>query len=232
MKQLIFFVILLAVFGFAAFMYRATLEAPFHGTNTASSTATACTAEAKVCPDGTSIGRTGPNCEFAACPLPNIELPPAGVSFVLPAGYKANPAALGADSTLIGAYEKLQLGSSSTQPDAIVVRRYAIPAGKDANFVMLTETKYETADMQPKSMQEFKPVIINGKTYQMFVAERFEAVVHVEYYLPRDNDVLRFEALQHNVMNWSDPALNVRTLKTVADLETLLGTLQSNEPAQ
>lgn len=27
-----------------------------------------CTMEAKVCPDGTSVGRTGPNCEFASCP--------------------------------------------------------------------------------------------------------------------------------------------------------------------
>jgi len=28
----------------------------------------ACTLEAKICPDGTEVGRTGPNCEFAACP--------------------------------------------------------------------------------------------------------------------------------------------------------------------
>ena len=28
----------------------------------------ACTQEAKICPDGSSVGRTGPNCEFAACP--------------------------------------------------------------------------------------------------------------------------------------------------------------------
>ncbi len=28
----------------------------------------ACTQEAKICPDGTGVGRTGPNCEFAACP--------------------------------------------------------------------------------------------------------------------------------------------------------------------
>jgi hypothetical protein len=27
-----------------------------------------CTAEAKICPDGSSVGRIGPNCEFAACP--------------------------------------------------------------------------------------------------------------------------------------------------------------------
>lgn len=28
----------------------------------------ACTADAKICPDGSSVGRTGPKCEFAACP--------------------------------------------------------------------------------------------------------------------------------------------------------------------
>jgi hypothetical protein len=30
----------------------------------------ACTQEAKICPDGSSVGRTGPNCEFAPCPTP------------------------------------------------------------------------------------------------------------------------------------------------------------------
>lgn len=28
----------------------------------------ACTLEAKICPDGSVVGRTGPQCEFAACP--------------------------------------------------------------------------------------------------------------------------------------------------------------------
>ena len=27
-----------------------------------------CTMDAKMCPDGSYVGRTGPNCEFAACP--------------------------------------------------------------------------------------------------------------------------------------------------------------------
>lgn len=31
-------------------------------------TPVACTTEAKICPDGSAVGRTGPNCEFAACP--------------------------------------------------------------------------------------------------------------------------------------------------------------------
>lgn len=29
----------------------------------------ACTQEAKICPDGSSVGRTGSNCEFASCPI-------------------------------------------------------------------------------------------------------------------------------------------------------------------
>ena|SRR3990167_3016937 len=29
-----------------------------------------CTMEALICPDGTAVGRIGPNCEFAACPTP------------------------------------------------------------------------------------------------------------------------------------------------------------------
>lgn len=34
----------------------------------------ACTMEAKICPDGSAVGRTGPNCEFAACP--SVSPPP------------------------------------------------------------------------------------------------------------------------------------------------------------
>ncbi|MBP9816600.1 MAG: hypothetical protein KBD05_01055 [Candidatus Pacebacteria bacterium] len=28
----------------------------------------ACTADAKICPDGSGVGRTGPNCTFPPCP--------------------------------------------------------------------------------------------------------------------------------------------------------------------
>lgn len=27
-----------------------------------------CTMDAKICPDGSAVGRVGPNCEFAPCP--------------------------------------------------------------------------------------------------------------------------------------------------------------------
>lgn len=33
-------------------------------------TASVCTMEAKICPDGTAVSRSGPRCEFAPCPTP------------------------------------------------------------------------------------------------------------------------------------------------------------------
>src|SRR3989338_9585624 len=41
----------------------------------------ACTQEAKICPDGTAVGRTGLNCEFAACPSAVKPLPPSCPTF-------------------------------------------------------------------------------------------------------------------------------------------------------
>lgn len=40
----------------------------------------ACTMEAKVCPDSTSVGRSGPKCEFTPCPTAQISPTPAGTA--------------------------------------------------------------------------------------------------------------------------------------------------------
>ena len=42
----------------------------------------ACTEEAKMCPNGSAVGRTGPDCSFAECPLPEVspEITVASVS--------------------------------------------------------------------------------------------------------------------------------------------------------
>ncbi|HBB04739.1 TPA: hypothetical protein DCZ39_07795 [Patescibacteria group bacterium] len=35
-----------------------------------------CTEEAKICPDGSAVGRAGPNCEFSPCPIVNVATVP------------------------------------------------------------------------------------------------------------------------------------------------------------
>lgn len=32
-----------------------------------------CTMDAKICPDGTAVGRHGPMCQFDDCPLPGVD---------------------------------------------------------------------------------------------------------------------------------------------------------------
>ena len=55
--------ILIFVAGIAAIGY-------FSYKNYFSNKPIACTADAKICPDGTAVGRSGPKCEFEACPTP------------------------------------------------------------------------------------------------------------------------------------------------------------------
>lgn len=55
----------------------------------------ACTQEAYVCPNGTVVGRTGPNCSFAQCPTVNTPTIPACITTgilpsPLPPNYNAN----------------------------------------------------------------------------------------------------------------------------------------------
>ena len=41
---------------------------------TVSNTSGICAMDAKICPDGSSVGRTGPSCTFAACPTSNTDV--------------------------------------------------------------------------------------------------------------------------------------------------------------
>src|SRR5581483_3506337 len=198
MKQLFIGVLIIVLVGIGAFLYRNAKERPAALAPTAP-TQQACTQEAKVCPDGSSVGRTGPNCAFAACSAPNVEDPSLGIAYVAPGGFTANQAALGSDPSLRAAYE-----TSGDQPNAITIYDFPIPAGKTAQEVILANTVHASSGVPAKSMSEFSPILTNGHTFQSITVERFEAVVHTEYYLVRTNDVLRFDALDHNVKNWTD----------------------------
>ncbi len=62
------------------------------GQTSSSSSALPCTMEAKICPDGSSVGRTGPNCEFAACSGARTSwtgstVSDANVTFTAPEGF-------------------------------------------------------------------------------------------------------------------------------------------------
>jgi len=58
----------------------------------------ACTMEAKICPDGSAVGRTGPDCEFSPCPEIN-------------SGLSESEARVIAEKTCIKGGESLAVGS-------------------------------------------------------------------------------------------------------------------------
>lgn len=218
MKELTAGIVLILVVGIGGFLYRNMLER----NSIPQPEATACTADAKVCPDGTSVGRVAPLCEFAACPGEGSGIAALGISLALPAGYAENPNALGDDATLIAAYEK---ANDVPPPHAITVRRFAIPEGETAESVMLSETMLEPSAMRPESMDAFETVTIGGKTFASIVIERFEAQVHSAYYLVRANDVLRFDVLERNVVDWMEPTLSIKNLPEHAAFLEMLRTM-------
>lgn len=220
MKQLIAGVVLIVVVGVGAFLYRNVVERPGTG-----APETACTMEAKVCPDGTAVGRTGPSCSFAPCMLPNVDIADKHVAFAIPAGYSPDEQAYGADTSLIAAFAK----SSSSGAHSIIVRSYPIPEGEDATAVILANTRYQPSDMQATDFSKFGNVLVNGKTFRSTVIERFEGQVHSAYYLVRSADVLTFEITEQDVTNWTDASLNVESLPEHTALLSMLATLQVGE---
>lgn len=215
MKELVAGIVLIVVVGLGGFLYRNILER----NAVPQPESVTCTMDAMVCPDGSSVGRVGPLCAFAPCPS---SLSAVGVSFSAPEGYSENKQAIGSDQTLLIAYEK-PTTSNTPPPHAVVVRRFEIPAGKTAQDVMLGNTMLEPSGMTPE-LQAFADVTIGGKVMKKIVLERFEGHVYSAYYVLRTNDILRFEVLERDVLNWTDPALVIEELP---EHKAFLGALAS-----
>jgi hypothetical protein len=61
------FIVVVFIFGGMLYIYN---PSPVEYKNPNEPEPTVCTMEAKLCPDGSYVGRTGPNCEFTPCPIP------------------------------------------------------------------------------------------------------------------------------------------------------------------
>lgn len=222
LKQLIAGVVLIVVIGSGAFIYRNMMERP----GAPGGEAVACTLEAKLCPDGTAVGRQGPDCAFAACPPPNVEVAEAHIAFALPAGYTQIMQGAATQETLRIFSKPSQ--SSSVQ-HAINVKHYPIPEGKTADEVILANTRYQPSDMTAEDFSRFTTKTIGAHTFRATVIERFEALVQSSYFLVHGNEVIRFDVVEHDVTGWMEPALVVEDLPEHKALLQMLATLQTYE---
>ncbi len=211
LKLLVSGVLLIVAIGIAGFLYRSM--------SGHSGGPIACTTDAKICPDGTGLGRTGPSCTFPVCPPPNVELPSAGLAFALPAGYIDTLSA--GEAALIGAFDK----PADSSTNSIMIRQFALGSTTPADFIR-GNALLDPSDM-PAPATAFTSTMIGSHRFSVVQIGRFEGVVDTAYYLTRENDVLRFDAISRGV-DWTNPSLDVTKLPTNLDLRALLATLQGS----
>lgn len=212
MKRVIIGLMFMLVVVVGGLIYRSVIEHP--------SRPISCPIDALVCPDGTSVSRTGEACTFARCSLPNVSYDALGIAFALPKGF--------ATTTPDDAQTAIELTiASSSQVARITVRDYPLSASSTALSV-IQSTAIGGASGMPVPVTLFTSTMIGRYRFTVVQIERFEGVVHTAYYLSRSTDVLRFDAIDQGVTNWTEPSLEVSRLPAHSALRSLLGTLQGD----
>ena len=211
MRTFLIGILLIIVAGIGGLVYRNAIEHP--------SQPVACPMDAKVCPDGTSVSRTGLSCTFSPCPPPNTSLVSVGISFAIPTGFTATNLP---DDASVVAYDMQDASSTNS----IIIRQYAITASTTA-LATIQQTAIGGASGAPVSVTSFSSKVIGGHRLTIVSIERFEGVIDTAYYLARTTDALRFDAIDRGA-DWTNPNLDVSKLPAHAALEKLLSTLQGN----
>jgi hypothetical protein len=232
MKQILAGIVLLILLGIGGFIYRYEVQsAKIQGTPGATSGITsqsngseACTQDAKVCPDGSAVGRTGPNCSFAVCPLPNIELTSGSttIGFVLPSGYKDHIVP-NDSSNYIGSY----IQSLGAAPSIIDVYNFPLANGQTPSQVMLAESYFDSSNSLATSTSEFKTITEGENTFYEIELGHTTNEVHSAYYLYEPTSVLRFDITENGVQ--SSASADPNSLPQHQALQQMLATLQISQ---
>jgi len=81
-NRTIIWIVVVLIFIVGAYLYFTRTK---DATDTTVANQVACTIEAKLCPDGSYVSRSGPDCAFTACPTPPAVTPPTVVEPAYPA---------------------------------------------------------------------------------------------------------------------------------------------------
>ncbi len=127
------------------------------------------------------------------------------------------------DTASVAAYE-LPATASSTSAAGIIIRQYAINASSTA-LAVIQQTALSLPSGLPAPVTAFTSTVLGTHRFTVVSIERFEGVVDTAYYLARGTDVLRFDAIDNGVTNWTDPNLNISVLPARVALRKLLVTL-------
>jgi hypothetical protein len=214
MKSLLFGIVLIVILGVGGLVYRNAVEHPTRPIS--------CPMDAEICPDGTSVSRAGLSCTFPVCPSPNVLISGVGIAFAVPTGFSDRSLP---DAESVGAYEMLSTSPAGETTADLIIRRYEIIASTTA-LETIKKTAISGTSGAPVGATSFSSTVLGSHRFTVVSIERFEGVVDTAYYLARTTDVLRFDALDRGVANWTDSNLDLSTLPAHAALVKLLSTLQ------
>lgn len=153
----------IAALGLAGyFAYQAT-----KGTNKNTNKAVACTLEAKVCPDGTSVGRVASSCEFAPCPNAN-----GNANLNTNSNTNANSNINAANPTAgWKTYSSEKFGMSFKYPPSYTIYEgsdntpYQLSIGaKGSGITLWLDQVYGPRDEELTELTSTKQVVIGGKS--------------------------------------------------------------------
>ncbi len=209
MKSLLLGIVVIVLAGIGGLVYRNAIENRDH--------VIACPIDAKVCPDGTSVGRIGTSCMFPACPPPNDSIRELGISFALPPGLEK----IDIEGAVVAYGIQTALPSDFSR---IVVRQYPITASSTA-LATIQETAIGDASGLPVSAAAYSSTTLGTHRFTVVRIGRFEGVITTAYYLARATDVLRFDAIDSGVIDWMSQDLDIYTLPAHQALKAFLTTL-------
>lgn len=213
LKTLFYGIVVIILIGIGGLVYRNAVE---H-----SQRQIVCPQNTLTCPDGTQLSRLGNTCSFPACGAPNVSFPDVSIAFAVPEGFSSTTPP---DSASIAAYRKA--GPTPQEPSDIIIRRFAV-SGSSTPLSVIAETAIGGATGEPVPATAFSSSVLGARRFTVVAIERFEAVITTAFYVARASDVLRFDAIDRGVVNWTDPNLDVSTLPAHSALRKMLSTLQS-----
>lgn len=126
------------------------LQAKRESTNTP----VACTDEAKICPDGTAVGRTGPQCAFADCPSVVKE----------PTGTKFTNTAIGVSFTLPAGWYVMGSTGAKVDPKSYTTTTFVtIGNGPYGSSISIQANKVTDLNVYPQTVSQWRSQNMSGK---------------------------------------------------------------------
>lgn len=202
MKEMLLGVALIILLGFGSFLYKNALQkGPVTGAPVA------CTLDARICPDGSAVGRTGPTCEFEACSTDVVH-------YSAPAGFVDSLSLL---SSVLPGRLAFYTKEPGTISNVISISAFEMQEGETVEDILLREVTLSPSDMHPDSIEKFETVTVGDRDVYRIINERFEATVEVTYGIPLDGFVALVSLRDVSVEKWMEDF----TMEEIEDLEVV-----------